>query len=470
MLERVVLFGASGDLAARLLLPALAELEQEGVLPARLAVQGVDVEPFTTGQFRDHAGAALAEHAAAVTPAARDALRDRLTYRRGDVTDPGDVAGAVGDEAVVAYLALPAGLFAPTLAALAAAPLARGSVIAIEKPFGTDLASARALNGLLAGRFPGCTVFRNDHFLHAQTVQNVLGLRFGNRILEPVWNADHVQQVEIVWDETLALEGRAAYYDRAGALRDMLQNHLLQILALTAMEQPASLGERDLRDAKQAVLRAVRPPSAAAIAATTVRGRYTAGTVDGHAVPAYVDEPGVDPGRGTETFAQVTLRVDNPRWAGVPFTLRSGKALGARRASITVHFREVAHPEFRGLGGRANLLQVSLGSPRVSLGLNVNAEGELFALTPVQVSTDLPAPARSAYAGLLLDILRGDPTLSVRGDEAEESWRIVDPVLDAWAVNAVPLTDYVAGSEGPSPHRGAGTRRPGRPPAELWPG
>lgn len=148
--------------------------------------------------------------------------------------------------------------------------------------------------------------------------------------------------------------------------------------------------------------------------------------------------------------------LSDPLTAHVPFTLRSGKALGARRASITVHFREVAHPEFRGLGGRANLLQVSLGSPRVSLGLNVNAEGELFALTPVQVSRDLPAPARSAYAGLLHGILRGDPTLSVRGDEAEESWRIVDPVLDAWAVNAVPLTDYVAGSEGPSPHRGAG--------------
>ena len=216
-------------------------------------------------------------------------------------------------------------MFLPTLEALARASLPQGRVV-IEKPFGEDLASAQALNRLLHQSFPENAVFRIDHFLHLQTVQNVLGLRFANRIVEQLWNRDHVERVEIVWDESLTLEGRASYYDRAGALKDMIQNHLLQLLCLVGMEAPLTLDERTLRDRKIDVLRAVRRLSPEEVEQYTVRARYTAGRIGERQVPSYADEEGIDPARGTETFAQVTLWVDNWRWAGVPFVLRSGKA------------------------------------------------------------------------------------------------------------------------------------------------
>jgi glucose-6-phosphate 1-dehydrogenase len=451
MLDRFVLFGAEGDLAARLLLPALAELEGESLLPEGLAILGVGVEDSRTEEFRNRIAGALSEHAVGVAPEARAALTSRLFYRRGDAADPHDVRYAVGwaGRALVAYLALPPTLFPPALRALAAAELPPGSVVVIEKPFGSDLASAQELNGLIRTSFGTAKVFRNVHFLHSQTVQNLLGLRFGNRVLEPIWNAEHIERVDIVWDETLTLEGRAGYYDRAGALRDMLQNHLLQILCLTAMEPPASLEEPDVRNSRLAVLRAIPTPTPDDVARSTIRGRYTAGVIGGRHIPDYAREPGVDPGRGTETFAQITLQVANWRWAGVPFTLRSGKALGAAVAEVRVRFRDVPHGAFRGRGGVADTLQISLEPPVARFGLNVNAEGELFGLTSVTLEAVLPAPVRPAYAGLVLDILRGDPTLSVRGDEAEECWRVVQPILDGWSAGTVPLLPYRAGSSGP---------------------
>lgn len=469
MFHRLVLFGAAGDLAARLLLPALAWLESDGDLPEGMKVLGADLPDLTPEAFRDRATAALGQHAAAVDPTARAALVRRLDYRRTDVGDPVAVARAVaggadaagaGSGALVAYLALPAALFAPALTALADTGLPDGSVVVVEKPFGSDLASARELNRIIAERLPTVTVFRNDHFLHAQTVQNLLGLRLGNRVLEPVWNAEHVESVDIVWDEALALEGRASYYDRAGALRDMLQNHLLQVLCLVAMEPPASLGQRDLRDARFTVLRAIRTPTAADVRDGTLRARYTTGELDGRPVPSYVDEEGVDPERSSETLAEIALEVDNWRWTGVPFRLRSGKALSPASAEVRIRFREVPRPAFCGEGGGRDAIRVSLDPPAVQLTLNVNAEGELFGLTPVHLDAALPAPARPPYAGLVLDVLRGDPTLSVRGDEAEESWRIVQPVLDAWARDEVPLLEYPAGSTGPAPPRPARSTLP----------
>lgn len=452
MLSRMVIFGASGDLTARLLVPALAELLAAGELPDDFAVTGVGLDDWTQDEFRARLRDALAAHAPLVGDDVRAAAVEALSYRQADVTDADAVAAVVGDEGepFVAYLALAPTLFAPALNALADAGIRAGSVVVIEKPFGHDLASARRLNQLLAQRFGGVTVFRNDHFLHNQTVQNILGLRFANRLFEPVWNADHVERVEIVWDETLGLEGRAAYYDHTGALRDMLQNHLLQMLCLVAMEPPATLDARDLGGAKLAVLRAVATPTTSDVRLHTARGHYTAGSVDGRQVPRYVDEEGVDPARGTETFAQVTLRIDNWRWSGVPFTLRSGKAMPADRADVIVHLRAVPHPAFGARGdSEPNVVRVQLRPPAAAVGINVNAEGDLFALTGTTLTADLPTPRLSAYAGLVRDVLRGDVTLSVGADEAEEAWRVMEPIVDGWASDLTPLHAYAAGSSTP---------------------
>lgn len=452
MLSHMVIFGATGDLAARLLVPALAELRAAGEIDGGLTIMGAAIEDMSDEAFRERMRSALAEHAGSIDVDARTAIVAAMSYRRTDLSRSDSVEAAIanGGDPMVVYLALPPVLFAPTLRTLAGAGLPAGSVIAIEKPFGQDLASARALNQLLTSRLPDVTVFRNDHFLHKQNVQNVLGLRFGNRLLEPVWNAENVEGVEIVWDETLTLEGRASYYDRAGALRDMLQNHLLQILCLTAMEPPASLHDRDLRAAKLAVLRAIPTPDRDALTHHTARGRYTAGTIEGRRVPDYVAEPGVDPQRDTETYAQITLGIENWRWAGVPFTLRSGKALPRSRAEVVVRFREVPHRTFAAQPGcMPNELHLRLQPPGASLGININAEGELMSLTRTQLSADLPAPRFSAYAGLLRDVLEGDVTLSVGGEESEEAWRIMQPIVDGWAAGAVPLRSYPAGSTVP---------------------
>lgn len=449
MVSRMVIFGASGDLTSRLLVPALAELCAEGDLPDDLEVTGVGLDGWTDDDFRSRMYDALVTHVAHVDQDAREATVKMLSYRQADVSDADAVAEVVGDdgEPFVAYLALAPTLFAPTLNALADAGIRAGSVVVLEKPFGHDLVSAQRLNELLAQRFAGVTVFRNDHFLHNQTVQNILGLRFANRLFEPVWNAAHVERVDIVWDETLALEGRAGYYDHTGALRDMLQNHLLQMLCFVAMEPPATLDARDLGAAKLAVLRAVSTPTHADVRRHTARGRYTAGTVDGEPVRRYVDEDGVDPARGTETFAQATLRIDNWRWSGVPFTLRSGKAMPADRAEVVVRFRDVPHSLFADRDDCVpNEVRLRLRPPVAEIGLNINAEGDLFGLTGATLTADLPTPRLSAYAGLVRDVFARDVTLSVGAGEAEEAWRVMEPVVDGWSADVTPLHAYPAGS------------------------
>lgn len=447
MLSHMVIFGGTGDLTARLLLPALAHLRGEDMLPDDLRITGVGREDWDAGKYREHVAQALDAHADAGDDSAW--VRDRVDYAQADVTDAASVSAALDgvDGPIVAYLALPPALFEPTLRALADAGLAEGSVVAIEKPFGTGLKSARALNRLLNRRFGGVTVFRNDHFLHSQTVQNIAGVRFANRMFEPLWNGRDISSVEIAWDETLALEGRAGYYDHAGALRDMLLNHLLQILCLIAMEPPPSFGERDLRDARFGVLRSIPTPDAEHIRRHTARARYTAGQVDGKDVPNYTAEDGVDQERGTETFAQVKLPIRNWRWAGVPFTLRSGKAQAAKRAEAIVRLRQVPHAAFSDMTDCApNQLTIRLRPPELEAHINMNNETELIGLEPVTLRTRLPEPPRPPYAGLIHDVLRGDPTLAVRGDEAEEAWRIMQPIVDAWADDAVPMRTYRAGT------------------------
>ncbi len=448
----LVIFGATGDLTGRYLLPALARLAAAGALPPDLRVLGAGRDDLDTEQFRKRAGDRLDQHATDVPADARGAVLDRLDYVVADVTDPAAVAAAIRDRAppVAFYLALPPSLFAPTVSALAEAGIPPHSRIVLEKPFGNDQDSARELNRLLADVADEESIFRVDHFLAKQTVQNVLGLRFANRIFEPLWNARHIHSVDIVWDETLTLEGRASYYDQAGALRDMLQNHLLQLLCLVAMEPPHTLTARDLRDRKVDVLRAVRALTPEEVTRHTTRARYTAGQIGDRAVPDYTAEPGVDAARETETYAAMTCWIDNWRWAGVPFRLRSGKALGADRSHVAVRFRDVPHLVFGQHEEPApNVLRLMIDPDRIDLSMNLNGAGDPFDLEPACLATDLAPQELPAYSRLLLDVLDGDATLSIRGDEAEEAWRIMDPVLAAWSAGAAPLREYPAGSLGP---------------------
>jgi glucose-6-phosphate 1-dehydrogenase len=454
MIERLVIFGATGDLTARYLLPGLAALRTGGHLGDRFQLIGIDREDWCYEEFRRWAATQLDRHAAELPVDARHGVVSTSQYRQADVTDPAAVADAIaGDGPIAAYLALPPFVFAAAISALHAAGLPPGSTIVLEKPFGEDLAAAVKLNALLAKLVPEEAVFRVDHFLAMTTVQNVLCTRLANRVLEPIWNSTHISEVEIVWDESLALEGRAGYYDGVGALKDMLQNHLLQLLCLVAMEPPISLDARDLRNRKVDVLRSIRPLSETDVLHRTRRARYTRGQINGHAVPAYVDEDGVDPHRRTETFAEIELQLDNWRWPGTTFRLRTGKALGQNRKEVTVHFRDVPHlPD--GLRGdlQPNVLRFELEPEGVAVEL-MGVGAHVHTLAPLTFTAELEPAALPAYGRLFLDVLNRNPALSIRGDEAEESWRVLTPVLAAWSKELVPLLEYPAGSDGPGRDR-----------------
>ncbi|MER5476435.1 glucose-6-phosphate dehydrogenase [Streptomyces sp. NPDC002734] len=458
-IRRLVVFGGTGDLTGRYLLPALAALYAAGHIDDRFTLTAGSREDWDGERYRQWAAAQFERHGAGLPDDAVRAVTAACDYRKADVTDPAEVAALVaGSDPVAVYLALPPGLFAATVTALHEAGLPRGSRIVTEKPFGESLGDAEELNRLLADVLPEQAVFRVDHFLAMTTVQNLLGSRLANRVMEPIWNSTHIAEVDIVWDETLALEGRAGYYDHVGALKDMIQNHLLQILCLVAMEPPLTLGERDLRDRKVDVLRSVRRLTDADVVHRTRRARYAAGRIADHDVPAYTDEDGVDAGRRTETFAEVELELDSWRWAGTRFRLRTGKGLGRDRMEVAVRFRPVPHLPFgQDEDVRPNVLRFGLDPESLSLDLNV-VGSQVEKLTQVSLSARMDPPALPAYGQLLLDVLRGDPALSIRGDEAEESWRVVEPVLSAWERGLVPLEEYPAGSDGP-PRRHTPERR-----------
>jgi glucose-6-phosphate 1-dehydrogenase len=341
------------------------------------------------------------------------------------------------------------------LGALGDADLPAGSRIAVEKPFGTDLASAVALNDLLTRVTGGIekAAFRVDHFLGMPRVQALLDLHAPGRSLAPVWDSASIAEVDVLWEETLGLEGRADFYDRTGAVRDVMQNHMLQVLTLVAMELPARQTEGDLHAAKLELLRSVRVLSAAEVPVRTRRARYTAGTLGGtgatggRTVPGYTDEDGVDPARGTETYAEVLLELDTPRWTGTRFVLRTGKALGTPRKGVALHFRTAA-PACDPCDAErvaADRLWIELDAPEEGRqpGVQVASPGE-----------------RTAYGQVLTDLLSGGGRVSVSGEEAEQAWRIVDPVLQAWAQDAVPMLEYPAGAAGPPPlEETAGSRR-----------
>jgi glucose-6-phosphate 1-dehydrogenase len=456
LLKTLVVLGARGDMMGRLLLPALVRLASAGDLSADTRILAVDRDPGDDDAYRAHAREKLEKHLPDRDEKAAETLVEHLSYRQADVTSADDMRAALDGAAapMAVYLALPNVLFRPTLEALAGAGLPPHTTLVIEKPFGADLADARELNALINRSFDERDVFRIDHFLAKQTVLDVLGLRFANRIFEPVWNSDHISRVDITWYESLGLEGRANYYDRAGALRDMIQNHLLQMLAFVAMEPPRSITERDVRDRKVEALRAVAPPAPDEMARATRRGRYTAGTCGGKELPAYADSEGVDPSRGTETFAEVTFRVWNWRWSGTPFRLRTGKAMGPERREIAVHFKSVPHEPFDDRDN-PDVLRFTLSPDAIALELNLNGEGDPFDLERVALESAFPTQELPPYSLLLKEVLEGDSTLSIRGDEAEELWRVVEPVLQAWEREEVPLKEYPAGSAGP-----AGTKKP----------
>ncbi|MEV4567735.1 glucose-6-phosphate dehydrogenase [Nonomuraea sp. NPDC049419] len=456
MINRLVILGATGDLNARYLLPALTALRAAGHLPDRFELRCADRKDWSAEEFRRWASDQLDLHAAQEQREAGNAIAGRAEYRQADATDPAALAALLaGDGPAAVYLALPPGIFPATVAALRDAGLPPGSPIVLEKPFGEDLAGAVALNRLLAQVVPEQAVFRVDHFLAMTTVQNVLGSRLANRVLEPLWNSAHIAEVEIVWEESLALEGRAGYYDGAGALKDMVQNHLLQVLCLVAMEPPLSLGERDLRDRKIDVLRSVRPLTDDDVVRRTRRARYGAGRIADRDVPAYAEEDGVDAGRGTETFAEVVLELDSWRWSGTTFRLRTGKALGRDRKEVAVRFRPVPHlPAGFGTEAEPNVLRFGLEPEGMTLALTGIGAGS-HVLAPVTLAARPAPPDLPAYGRLLLDVLYGNAALSIRGDEAEESWRVLEPVMSAWSRDLVPLVDYPAGSDGPAVVRGS---------------
>jgi glucose-6-phosphate 1-dehydrogenase len=412
MIRTLLLLGGTGDLARRYLLPAIGALDAAGRLP-----QGFRVIAAARGEL----------DAEAVPRLAGDEVPTHiLAYRAVDLADPASLAAALdgAQEPTAVYLALPPAVFTTTLGSLRDVGLARGSRVVVEKPFGDDLDSARELNTLLA-QLP-IDGYRVDHVLGMETVQNMVAMRRQNDALEQIWNGRSIEEIEILWEETLALEGRAGYYDRAGALKDVLQNHMLQLLALVAMEPSAEDG--DLQARKLDALTSVQVQNGSR------RGRYTAGTLDdGRVVPAYADEDGVDPARGTETFAEVRVELGTPRWNGTRFALRAGKALAHRRKLVLLRFRGGGEFEF-GIDGPEDVVLRLAGATGDTTELRAPAPGE-----------GLPP-----YAHILLDILGGTSTLSVGADEAEEAWRVVAPVLAEWEAARIPLEEYAAGSDGPS--------------------
>lgn len=442
----LLILGASGDLTSRLLLPALGELLTRESW-RRVHLRGAGMDDWSDDHWRDVVRASFAAGGAQV---ANDVIAS-TSYTRADITNADDLRALVASTPgrLALYFAVPPAVAARACEALTDVELPEGTILALEKPFGVDEESARALNATVQGLVPEQQIFRVDHFLGRSTVLNLLGVRFANRVLEPVWSAENVESVVIRYDESLALEGRAGYYDHAGALMDMIQSHLLQVLAFVAMEPPATLDEVDLRDATSAALRATALWDDDPVHASR-RAIYTAGTIAGRPVPSYVDEDGVDPSRQTETLAELTCEVRNARWQGVPFTLRSGKALAARDAEIIVRFRPVRHLP-AGFTGDADgsVLRFTLGPDRMSLELNVNGADDPFRLEKTVLTADLGDGALKAYGEVLSGILDGDATLSVRADAAEQCWRIVQPAIDAWRAGTVPLDEYAAGSSGP---------------------
>ncbi len=459
-----VIFGATGDLTHRKLLPALYQLMNDKLLPARCQILGVGRdEQFTDKRFRAQARAALGKAGLSAAQKIRRWCDACLHYQGIGAGGAADYArlgarmaelerGRAMPGHRVLYLALPPAAFPGTIEALGRSGLNRGrgwTRLVIEKPFGRDLASARRLNALVHRYFEEAQVYRIDHYLGKESVQNLFAFRFGNALFESVWNRDHIRSVQITVAEDLGIEQRARYYEDAGALRDMVQNHLTQLLTLTAMEVPAAFDADSIRFEKVKVLRSVAPIRDDAV----VFGQYGPGRVKGRRLAGYRQESGVDPRSQTETFVAVRLDVDNWRWQGVPFRLCTGKRLARRATEITIHFRSPPVALFRSLDGcttHTNVLVITLQpNEGFDLSFEVKSPGEHFTLQTQHMdfryAEAFGAPLSAGYETLLRDVVQGDLTLFVHADEAEGSWRVYAPLLRRrW-----PLHIYPAGSAGP---------------------
>lgn len=459
--DRLLLFGATGDLAQRMLLPSLCALDGEGLLGKDLRIVGTARSELSTQAYRDLAKAAIEKHLAAERQGALDRFLDRLLYSPVDASTIegfGNLANAVGryDRGLAIFLSTAPSLFEPTIAGLKHAGLTGSNVrIGLEKPLGTSLATSREINDAVAGAFSEDRIFRIDHYLGKETVQNLLALRFANLLFEPVWNARYIAHVQITVAETVGLEGRVAFYNDAGALRDMVQNHMLQLLALVAMEPPTSFDATAVRDEKVKVLRALRRVSES----ETVRGQYRAGVVDGVAVPGYDEELGKP--SETETFVAAKAHVDNWRWKGVPFYLRTGKRLPERVTEIVIQFRCIPHSIFEGRGATTKPNRLVIGiQPEENLQLSMMAkvpglDRDGLRLRSVPLDIAMPdafsgAVRRIAYERLLLDLIEGDQTLFVRRDEVEAQWEWVDSIRALWEEQGLAPRPYAAGTWGPS--------------------
>jgi glucose-6-phosphate 1-dehydrogenase len=479
----MVIFGSSGDLTKRLLIPALYNLAKAGRLSDKFALIGVDRTDRSHEEFRAYLAEGVRSFVsdtgtgpvtAPFDARAWEFLAARMTHLKGDVTDPEmydrlaqalkeaeSEHGTAGN--VVFYLAIAASLFGPVVERLAAAGLTREENqhwrrVIIEKPFGHDLESARALDARLAKVLSEHQIYRMDHFLGKETVQNIMVLRFANGIFEPLWNRDHIDHVQITVAETVGVERRAGFYEETGALRDMVPNHVFQLLSLTAMEPPNSFAADAVRTEKDKVLEAVIPLDDNDVRRNVVRGQYTAGVVRGQPVKAYREEEGVAPDSMTETYVALRLGIDNWRWAGVPFYMRTGKALTRRTTEIAIQFKQVPFALFRDTPVETltpNVLVMQIQPDEgISLQFGAKRPGPDIHLGAVRMdfryrdyfNTD----PSTGYETLVYDCMIGDPILFQRADSVEAGWAVVQPILDLWRSDkSVPLEFYTAGTAGP---------------------
>jgi glucose-6-phosphate 1-dehydrogenase len=465
----VVIFGASGDLTSRKLLPALAALAERHVLPRSFTVVGVARTEMDDTEFRK-----LAYRAVEDPGPAWESLVRRFRYVSGDYGHPETIsalskvlaeseqsAGTTGNR--LYYLATVPGLFAEVASALGqhglAQPARQGAFarLVVEKPFGRDQLSARALDEALHRSFDEDQIYRIDHYLGKETVQNVLALRFANAIFEPVWNRRYVDHVQVTVAEDLGVEHRGGFYETAGALRDIVQNHVMQLLGLTLMEPPGRIDAEGIRDEKVKALRAVVTPSIDQVERQAVRGQYDSGWVAGREVVGYRQEEGVDEDSHTETYVGLRLEVDNWRWAGVPVYVRTGKRLPKRATEVAMEFHRVPHLSFaerlaERLSPNVMVLRIQ-PDEGISLSFGAKVPGQEFRVASVSMDFSYGAAfveePPDAYERLLFDAMVGDPTLFIRSDEVGEAWRIVDPLLQAFGEDRLPLARYRAGTWGP---------------------
>src|SRR3954469_19443110 len=461
----LLMFGATGDLARRMLLPSLYGLDSDGLLPDDLRIVGTARTDLDDEAFRKRADAALQEHLPDGFYSSGIAQRflSRLHYVPLDINQPAGferLAETIGDpcHGVAIFLSTAPSLFKLTIDGLAGAGLACPTVrMALEKPLGTDLESSREINDAVAAHFPEDRTFRIDHYLGKETVQNLIALRFANSLFEPLWNATHIEHVQITVAETVGLEGRGDYYEGAGALRDMVQNHMLQLLALVAMEPPGDFNATAVRDEKVKVLRALRPITAQDVEQSTVTGQYTRGAIDGEPVPGYDEEIGHD--SQTETFVALKANIDNWRWKGVPFYLRPGKRMPIRDPKIFIQFRDVPYSIFASRGATTKPNKLIIGvQPEEGIELRLMAKtpgldrgGVRLREVPLDIglaNAFSEHRRRIAYERLLLDLIEGDPTLFVRRDEVEAQWSWIDGIRDAWAEKGIAPRPYAAGTWG----------------------